>query len=45
MTSVENRERRLTIEIEHEKDEYYVNPVYRADDQRFVDRVYSFTND
>ena len=33
------------IEIEHEKDEYFVNPIYRTDDNRLVDRVYSFTND
>ena len=33
------------IEIEHEKDEYFVNPIYRIDDNRFVDRVYSFVND
>ena len=33
------------IEIEHEKDEYFVNPIYRIDDNRFVDRVYSFAND
>ena len=33
------------IEIEHEKEEYFVNPIYRMDDNRFVDRVYSFTND
>ena len=33
------------IEIEHEKKEYFVNPIYRMDDNRFVDRVYSFTND
>ena len=32
------------LEIEHKKDEYYVNPIYRADDDRIVDRVYSFTN-
>ena len=34
-----------TVEIEHEKEDYFVNPIYRMDDDRFVDRVYSFTND
>lgn len=33
------------VEIEHEKDEYFVNPIYRTDDNRLVDRVYSFVND
>ncbi|MBQ7678378.1 MAG: hypothetical protein IJT34_00820 [Butyrivibrio sp.] len=32
------------VEVEHDKTDYYVNPIYRADDDRFVDRVYSFTN-
>ena len=34
-----------SVEIEHEKEEYFVNPIYRSDDNRFVDRVYSFTNE
>ena len=34
-----------TVEIEHEKEEYFVNPIYRMDDDRFVDKVYSFSND
>ena len=33
------------IEIEHDKDEYFVNSIYRMDDNRFVDRVYSFANE
>ena len=33
------------IEIEHEKEEYYVNPIYRLDDDSFVERVYSFSNE
>ena len=33
------------LEIEHKKDEYYVNPIYRTDDHRVVDRVYSFANE
>ena len=33
------------LEIEYKKDEYYVNPIYRSDDNRIVDRVYSFTNE
>ena len=33
------------IEIEHEKEEYYVNPVYRTDNKEFVERVYTFAND
>ena len=33
------------IEIEHDKDEYFVNSIYRRDDNRFVDRVYSFANE
>lgn len=33
------------VEIEHDKDEYFVNPIYRMDDNRFVDRVYSFANE
>ena len=33
------------LEIEHKKEEYFVNPIYRTDDNRVVDRVYSFTNE
>ena len=33
------------VEIEHKKEEYFVNPVYNSADDRFVDRVYSFAND
>lgn len=33
------------IEIEHRKTEYFVNPIYRTDDDRLVDRVYSFANE
>ena len=33
------------IEIEHEKVEYYVNPIYRSDNDEFVERIYSFAND
>jgi len=33
------------VEIEHEKEEYYVNPIYRLDNDDFVERVYSFSNE
>lgn len=31
------------IEIEHEKDEFYVSPVYSSIDGSFMERVYSFS--
>ena len=33
------------VEIEHYKDEYYVNPIFSSVDDRFVERVYSFVNE
>lgn len=33
------------VEVEHEKDEYYVNPIYRSIDGRLVERAYSFANE
>ena len=33
------------VEIEHKKEEYYVNPIYSSVDKKVVDRVYSFVND
>ena len=33
------------VEIEHRKEEYYVNPIYSSVDEAFVERVYSFAND
>ena len=33
------------IEIEHEKEEYYADPICRTYDNDFAERVYSFAND
>lgn len=33
------------IEIEHQKKDYYVNPVFSAMDESVVERVYSFANE
>lgn len=33
------------VEIEHKKEEYYVNPIYNNTDSRFVERVYSFVSE
>ena len=33
------------IEIRHNKEEYFVHPIYSSIDNRIVDRVYSFTNE
>ena len=33
------------VEIEHEKDEYYVNPIYSSADGRLVERAYSFVSE
>ncbi len=33
------------LEIEHEKTEYYVRPMYSAKDKRYIQRVFSFAVD
>lgn len=33
------------VQIEHERDEYYVSPIYSNVDSRILERVYSFTNE
>ena len=33
------------VKVEHEKDEYYVNPIYSSIDGRLVERAYSFANE
>lgn len=32
------------VEIEHDKEEYAVSPIYSQTDERFIERVYSFTS-
>ena len=33
------------VEIEHKKEEYYINPIFGSNDNKFVEWVYSFAND
>ena len=33
------------VEIEHKKEEYYVNPIFSKADESYVERVYSFVNE